>query len=227
MSDDRDAEILEIVGRQRPQDVAVDFIVAEGGFVLFEANAAQPLAYVQSVHARLSEATRGSSAKRWLRCDRATEAQRLAHEQVEVLLACPVIGDRRAQAVLPVHRRVGYGGKSLLLQSQHYLGVERFQRGAIEAGGPVAEADNIDVRRRDQFEIRLGLDPRAQRVRVIDVLVDQPAELFGAVLLERHPDLERPESARRLQAPIVQKLGGCEAAWGDLEIFGRTANVLR
>ena len=46
MSDDRYAEILQIVRRQFPKNVVVNLIVAKGGFVLSEADASQPLAHI-------------------------------------------------------------------------------------------------------------------------------------------------------------------------------------
>ena len=92
---------------------------------------------------------------------------------------------------------------------------------ALSDRGAIAEADDIDVCRRDEFKIRLGLDQGAEAVRMSDVLVDQTSKLFDAVLLERHPDLERPKTARGLEAPFVQPLARGEAARRRLKIFGR------
>jgi hypothetical protein len=61
------------------------------------------------------------SAGRSMRYDRAAEAKSLADEQLEVLPACPIIVDCRAQAVTALHGRVGYCGEALLLHSQHDL----------------------------------------------------------------------------------------------------------
>ena len=122
----------------------------------------RPRSHCSDVHGRVLAGGLRHSAARSMRRDRAAEANSLADEQLEVFLARAMIVDRRAQAVLAVHGRVGHGGEALFLQSQHDLGVERLQRRAVQAGGPIAEADDIDVRRRDQLEIGLGLDQRAR-----------------------------------------------------------------
>ncbi|MGA8901180.1 MAG: hypothetical protein WB528_17075 [Bradyrhizobium sp.] len=46
MSDDRYAEILQIVGRQAPKNLVVNLIIAKGGLVLPEADASQPFAHI-------------------------------------------------------------------------------------------------------------------------------------------------------------------------------------
>jgi hypothetical protein len=46
MSDQRNAEILQIVRRQAPNNLIADLIIAKGGFVLSEVDASQPLADV-------------------------------------------------------------------------------------------------------------------------------------------------------------------------------------
>ncbi len=53
MADDRDAEILQIFGRQARQEVAVDRVVAERRFVLPETEILEP---GRDVHGRLHSA---------------------------------------------------------------------------------------------------------------------------------------------------------------------------
>ena len=53
MADDRDAEILQIFGRQARQKVAVDRVIAEGRFVLLETEVLEP---GRDVHGRLLSA---------------------------------------------------------------------------------------------------------------------------------------------------------------------------
>ena len=48
MSDQRNAEILQIVRGQVPNNLIADLIVAKGGFVLSEVDASQPLADVHN-----------------------------------------------------------------------------------------------------------------------------------------------------------------------------------
>ena len=53
MADDRDAEILQIFGRQARQKVAVDRVIAEGRFVSLETEILEP---GRDVHGRLHSA---------------------------------------------------------------------------------------------------------------------------------------------------------------------------
>jgi hypothetical protein len=86
--------------------------------------------------------------------------------------------------------RVGKRGDSFLLQPQHDLDVERLARNIVHAFRAVAEADDVDACRRDQFEKGFLLDQPGEIAGLRDVLVDQAAELLDAMLLERHPDLQ-------------------------------------
>ena len=60
-----------------------------------------------------------------------------------------------------------------------------------------------------------------------DVLVDQPAELVGAVLLQVHPGLERPEPARELHAVVAEPEAGVEPALAVHEVVGVSEKVCR
>ena len=75
---------------------------------------------------------------------------------------------------------------------------------------------------RHQFAaaVRASNSP-ARYLRLVDVLVDQAAELLDAMLLQRHPDLEGAEAARGLQAEFVQPVARGEPAGAALQIFGR------
>ena len=70
----------------------------------------------------------------------------------------------------------------------------------------VAEADDVERRRQRLLELRRGRDQAVEVPRLVDVLLDHARELLRAVLLERHPHLERVEAARELE-PVVREPG--------------------
>ena len=81
---------------------------------------------------------------------------------------------------------------------------------------------------RQQLQVGLGLDQRGEFVGLRDVAVDQPAEAVEAVLLDRHPHLERAEAARQLQAVLAEpERAAREAALGLLEVFRVSARRRR
>src|SRR5208337_5450471 len=138
--------------------------------------------------------------------DLVPDANRFPDEKLQIVLASSMIIYRRAQAMLAMNCRIGDGGDAFLLQYEHDLDVESLERRAPHVAGTIAVTHDVDVCRRDQFEEGLGPDQSGKIASLRDVLVDQAAEFFGAVLLERHPDLERPEPARSLQAVVEQPL---------------------
>ena len=67
----------------------------------------------------------------------------------------------------------------------------------------IAEADDVQRHRRQQFQLRLGGDPGFQVPRQRAGARDHRAQLVGAVGLEREPGLQRPEAARQIRAVVA------------------------
>jgi hypothetical protein len=85
----------------------------------------------------------------------------------------------------------------------------------------MAEADDVEGHRRGPLQLRRGLDQPGQVARLFHVLPHQAPQLARAVLLERHPRLERAEAARELDpqvAELVEPRG--HAAAGGLQVRG-------
>ena len=94
------------------------------------------------------------------------------------------------------------------------------QRGVVQAGAHVAEADDVQRDRQRQLQLGRGLDQAGEVARLVDVLLDQAPVLVGAVLLERHPRLERVEAARELE-PVVGEPGHVHAGQAALALAVR------
>src|SRR5262249_38057396 len=84
----------------------------------------------------------------------------------------------------------------------------------------VAETDDIDVRRSDEFQQGLGFDKGRQVPALRHILVYQTTELLDAVLLERHPYLECPEATACLHPIVIEPCPRCQPAGSGFQIFG-------
>ena len=69
--------------------------------------------------------------------------------------------------------------------------------------GAIAEADDVELDRRQQLQPRLGQDARLQISRQRAGARDHRSQLFGAVGLQREPGLERAEAARQIGTEIA------------------------
>lgn len=99
-------------------------------------------------------------------------------EHLQIVPPCAMVVDRHPQTVLATHRRIRDGGGPLFLQPKHDLDVQRLQPLFVQAVRAVAEADNVDSRGRDQLQGALALDQCAEIMTLVDILVDQAAELL-------------------------------------------------
>jgi len=84
------------------------------------------------------------------------------------------------------------------VQPQQQLLVERVERVVIQPARIEAEADDVEVNRRDKFQFGRRCNQPSQVARLRRVLRDEPAVLRDPVLAQRHPDLERAKAARQL-----------------------------
>ena len=92
-------------------------------------------------------------------------------------------------------------GQATLVQAHQDLPVDPVEPVLGESSG-VAEADDVERRRSQQFQVGGAPDELGQVPRLADVLLDDPGVALDAVLLEAHPDLERPEATAQLQAEV-------------------------
>ena len=136
----------------------------------------------------------------------------LAHQQVEVLAAAAVVGHGHVQVLAAVDGRDRRHRDAALLQLKLDLLVELVQRGVVRPArhprpprrppAHVAEADDVQLRRQRLLELGRGRDQALEVPGLVDVLLDHARELLRAVLLERHPHLERVEPARELEPEV-------------------------
>jgi len=54
MADRRDAKLAQVLGRQTVQNLPIDVVIAEGGRVSFEPEAAQPFCNIHSIRPKLA-----------------------------------------------------------------------------------------------------------------------------------------------------------------------------
>src|SRR5262249_13115184 len=96
-------------------------------------------------------------------------------------------GAYREPAIENCRRRSGDTG---FLDVEHHYGIE-----PVGLICPVAEADDVEVDRRQKRELRFSQNARLQMLGERTAARNDRAELVGAVGLQREPGLERPEAA--------------------------------
>jgi hypothetical protein len=74
---------------------------------------------------------------------------------------------------------------------------------------------------RHQLELARAFHQCGEVPGLGDVLADEPSELRGAVLLDVHPGLERPEPAGQLHPVVAEPQSSREAALAVHEVIGR------
>lgn len=75
----------------------------------------------------------------------------------------------------------------------------------IRARSGVAEADNVQRRGGEKLEVGVREDGGGEPARILDVLADDPGEVFGAEGAQGDPDFERVEAAREVDAAVGER----------------------
>ena len=109
-----------------------------------------------------------------------------------------VIDDRRADREPAVEHRRRRRGDTGLLEIDDDLAID-----PVGIVGAIAEADDVEIDRREQFEPRLGQDACLEIFRERAAARDDGAEPVGAVGLQREPGLQRAETARQIRSEIA------------------------
>ena len=78
------------------------------------------------------------------------------------------------------------------------LAIQRIELVRLSLG--VTQADDVQRHRSQQLELRVAMHQPREVLRLRNVLLDEPGELRGAVLLEQQPHFEPAELARELGA---------------------------
>src|SRR5688572_10999848 len=83
--------------------------------------------------------------------------------------------------------------------------------------GRYAEADHSHCHRRQQLELRIGIEPGCKQARQANVLPNPSGKPFGSEAADNHPRLESAKAATKLYA-VVHIVA--------LSLFGIAAQVL-
>ena len=85
------------------------------------------------------------------------------------------------------------------------------------------EADEIQRRRRGQFEFGGGFDRASEPLRQIDVAADMVLEAFDAIVTNHEPEFEGAEATTQRDLPIAVIYNGAGLRGAIAQVFGKHA----
>ena len=115
-----------------------------------------------------------------------------------------MIGDRYVQILPALDSHDRRHGNTKLLQFDLDLLVMRVERRIVKIGGTMAKIDHDQRDGQRQFQLVRSLDQPGQVMGLVAILLDQTAVLQRALLLHRHPRLQRHKIARQNKTVVDQ-----------------------